>query len=106
MRLSQAVSPAEQITVPFVGAELHVKYRPMSYTPAELDKMQAEAAQTKGKVGDRLVDSMIRMIESWDLTDEDEVPIPIERDALREVPSNVYMAIMKVINQEQQAGEA
>lgn len=108
MRLSQAVSPAEPITVKFVGAELHIMYRPMTYTPAQIDQMQAEAAE-KGagsKGTDSLINSMINMIESWDLTDEDDAPILLERGPMRQVPTNVYMAIMSAINKEQQAGEA
>lgn len=85
MRLSQAVSPAEKIIVPFANdAKLEVMYRPASYTPNELDRMQEEARE-KGKTKrgmKSLVTSMRNMIVSWDLTDDNDVPISLEAPAV------------------------
>lgn len=131
MRLSDAVSPAEEIVVPFANDEkLTVMYRPTSYTPNELDKMQAEAAEKgKSKRGMKsLVASMRAMIVSWDLTEDDGSPISLEApapllsngeeqrdgngdvttepDPMMDVPINVYTEIMKAANRAQQVGEA
>lgn len=106
MRLSEAVSPARTIPVPFVNATLQVEYRPMSYTPEELDAMQAKALEAKdAKAGvDSMIDSMLNLLVGWDLTDDEDNPIPVTREGLRKVPLNVYTAITQAVAKDQAAG--
>lgn len=114
MRLSQAVAPARKLSVPFdQGESLNVEYRPASYTVAELDALQADAANTA-----RIVDSMLRTLISWDLeydpeddgapTDEDGKPlegvIPLSTEALTQhVPTSVFVVIMQAMQADQSA---
>lgn len=108
MRISDAVSPARPIVVPFVGATLNVEYRPMSYTPEQLDKMQAEAAKAKDPKAAvaGMVDQMVQLIVSWDLTDNADQPIPVTTEALRGVPLNVFTEVMRAVGRDQTSGEA
>lgn len=108
MRLSDAVSPARPITVPFVGDVLNVEYRPMSYTPEQLDKMQADAAKAKDPKAAvaGMVDQMLKLLVSWDLTQDDgSTPIPITAEGLRGVPLNVYTEVMRAVARDQTSGE-
>lgn len=114
MKLSAAVSPARPVTVHFDGDDLHVEYRPTSYTPAEVVALQ-EATPTTGKrmsaaaqreALDRTIETMLRLIVSWDLEDEDGRTIPLTREALRDVPLNVFHEVQRAIAEDQAAGEA
>lgn len=113
MRISEALSPARDIEVRFEAAVLNVTYRPMSYTLEEIDRLEAEVTQKGGSAEQRkarlesLLDSIGRLVVSWDLTHDDESMIdPKDKDALRKVPSNVFTEIIKTVNADQRVGEA
>lgn len=112
MRISDAVSPVRPLAVPFdKGEVLNIEYRPMSYTPEQLDQMQADAQSTvkkdQGRAVAGMVESMLKMLVSWDLTEDDgATPVPIERDALQKVPLNIFTEITMAVARDQQAGEA
>jgi hypothetical protein len=111
LRLSSATAKPRAIAVPFEGGDLHVEYRPSSYTVAELDALQANARNTG-----HIVQSMLRTLVSWDLEyDEDSAPtpelvgttIPLETEALTQtVPTSVFVVIMQAMQADQSAGEA
>jgi len=113
MRISDALSPARELTVPFQSAELHVTYRPISYTMEQLDEIQAKTEETGGSAEerrarlDRVLDIMTRLVVSWDLTDDEDVVInPENRDAMRKIPMNVFTEILAAVRKDQSAGEA
>jgi hypothetical protein len=96
MRMSQATSKARTIPVAFEGGDLTVTYRPASYTVRELDELQADSKNTK-----RIVDSMLRTLVSWDLTDDDDNAIPLEVEPLMDVPTSIFVEIMKAMQADQ-----
>jgi len=122
MRLSAAVANARPIQVGFAeGAVLSVTYRPSKATPADLDRIAAEqeAAEEANKKAGRgknrisraevrqMVTSMAELLVSWDLTDDNDNPIdPTDPDALMDVPSHVFVSIMKAVGKDQTDPEA
>jgi len=110
VKLSQAIAKARDITVPFEGDDLHVTYRPASFTIRELDALTEAQKKGDGKPTRQLLETVKRVILEWDLTDEDEKVIALdaklddEKDPLRDVPSVVFTEIMKKINEDQQPG--
>lgn len=116
MRLSQAIAKKRDLVVHFDGADLKVVYRPLSYTPRQMDEMAAEASASEGRPSRRILETMQKLLITWDLTDEHEVLIPIEGDIdakdesgkythpLYDVPSNVFVAIIGAANEDQQPG--
>ncbi len=101
MRMSQATVPARTMAVHFDGGDLTVEYRPASYTVRELDALQEDSKNTK-----RIVESMLRTLVSWDLTDEADRPVPLQTEPLMDVPTPVFVQIMKAMQVDQSAGEA
>lgn len=120
MRISEALSEAVDIVVPFAnGVKLNVTYRPMSYTIAELDKLAAEAVrrqdetdeefkERKKAANERIIDMVQNVLVAWDLTDEKEVAVDFtNRETMREqVPINVFTGILHAIRKNQSSGEA
>lgn len=110
MKISQAVAPKKDVKVPFEGAELQVVYRPLTYTVRQMDEMAAEAEATGGgKATTRLLETIQKLVVTWDLTDEHDKLIVIEGDLtddhpLRDVPSHIFVAIIKAVNEDQTPG--
>lgn len=96
MRISQAVAEASDIEVPFGSEVLRVRYRPLTYTVREMTEIRE--SQDEG----RIVDTMLRLLESWDLTQDDGTPVPIDADALRDVPTHIFAGILKAVAKEQE----
>lgn len=120
MRISEALSEAVDIVVPFANnVNLNVTYRPMSYTVAQLDKLAAETVKREGETDDefkerrkaaneRIIDMVQNVLVAWDLTDESDVAIDFrDREVMREkVPTNVFTGILHAIRRHQSSGEA
>lgn len=112
MRISEALSPARDIEVRFEAAVLNVTYRPAAYTIEEIERLEESDGdktpeQRRARL-ERLLDTVGRVVVSWDLTHDDETMIsPLDRDTLRRtVPTSVFTDIMKAIREDQKVGEA
>lgn len=130
MRISDAISPSTPLAIAFAGdAVLNIEYRNSSITLAEMEKMLVDAeeaidsanAQEEAKAsGDRaaltrlkgrveqakknLVGQILEVVTTWDLTqDDNETVIPLTDEALKNVPTNVFTAIIRAIRRDQQA---
>jgi hypothetical protein len=105
MRLSEALSPATWLTVPFAGgAVLNVKYRPSSATVAEMQKM---TAGSQDEQVEQIIKTIQELVEDWDLTKDDgETKVGLDRDSLIHVPANIFRAIIMAVAKHQQSGEA
>lgn len=138
MRISDAVSDSSPLDVHFPrGAVLHVEYQPSSYSIIELENLQRNATKDPR----RMLHAIRRLVLSWDLTDDDGVPIPlaepfveggggglvprsefvrkfreengqdaplpdsVPEDQLASVPTNIFAAIIKAVNADQDPGE-
>lgn len=104
MRLSEAASPAKPLDVKFgEGAVLHITYRVPEYTPNQAAKLVDEASKDPR----RMADMACRVVESWDLTDDEDQPIELTAEAVADkVTIGVLSTIMKAVNEDQMPGEA
>ena len=106
MRISDAISPDTDLDVAFGAQTLKVRYRPPSYTVAELETLVAEAA-TRGTDPMKIVDSMRRLLVSWDLVKDDDTPVDIASDEdMRNVPTSIFIGIIRAVNADQSVGDA
>lgn len=130
MRISDAISPSTPLAIPFAGdAVLNIEYRNSSVTLAQMEKMLADAEEAvestneqeanKGtsdkdqiaqmrqrveKAKKNLIGQITDMVTLWDLTEDDgETVIPLTEDRLKDVPTNVFTAIIKAVRRDQQA---
>jgi len=105
MRLSEALSPATWIEVAFAGGGiLRVKYRPSHATIAELQSMMNGTEEEQVSA---VIKQIIDVVEDWDLyQDDNETKIPLEFEALRHIPTNIFREILVGVRKHQSVGEA
>jgi hypothetical protein len=113
MKLSQATAKERDLPggVQFGEEALQVTYRPLTYTVREMDAMK-DSQDTN-----RIIETVKRLIVRWDLTDNDETPIPIDHpmvededgklvpaddDPLRDIPTHIFSEILRAVNEDQQ----
>lgn len=105
MKLSEALSPSVWIAVHFSGgAVLNVKYRPLRLTLEEIERLREaeQADQTEA-----MLSQILNIVEDWDLTEDDgETKVPLTREALVKIPTNIFTAIVTAAARHQNAGEA
>ncbi len=102
VRISKGLGKATDLDVYFddddPDAVLHITYRPTSFTPAQLDEIR----NNSDKDARRLVEATLNVVAAWDLTNEDETPIPLELDAVYGiVPTSILGQILKAVNEDQ-----
>jgi hypothetical protein len=104
VRLSEASSPAKPLEVPFPsGAVLHITYRVPEYTPNQASALVNEASKDPKRMGEMTC----RVVESWDLEDENGEVYPLIPDVVADkIHLGVLGAIMKAVNADQMPGEA
>lgn len=126
MKISDALKDVRDIEVPFGPSVLRVTYRPPSWTVAEAEELQGS------KDINLVVDQIRRLVVQWDLTDDYDRIVPLEKpvqqpesvtfgeegerirteaavwdDPLRHIPINIYMKIIQAIRKDQTVpGEA
>lgn len=96
--LKQLVEPTKRLVVLFGDVELKLQYRPSAVTP-RFQKAVA-AAQRDGDIDALMLDPLCRLIASWDLTDEDGALIPLEPDALANLPSTILKDLLTAIGED------
>lgn len=97
MRIDQAFGQIKSLDVAFPEDTLHVTYKPMEFTPAELEVITAAEVEERPR---QLVELFLRCVQTWDLTDLDDAPVPLEYEVLHQkVPvsllSKVFTEIQK-----------
>ncbi len=97
-RLGQIVEATKRLVVTFGDVELKLQYRPSAVTP-RLQKAIAQA-QIEGDLDALVLDPICRLIASWDLTDDDGSLIPIEPEALSDLPAAILKDLMTAIGED------
>lgn len=130
MRISEAISPSTPLAVQFANSVLNIEYRPASVTLAQMEEMVAQAEKAadeqreESKAADKsdeaqlqrlrqrlaqtkqaLADNILSIVVTWDLTDDDNVVIPLTMGGLSLVPTNVFREIIKAVRKDQEAGD-
>lgn len=103
MRISEALGERLPLAVQFPssGSVLNVVYTPAAYTVAELEELQKAERDTS-----RIIKSVQDVVLEWDLTDDDGQPVPLTTEALRHVPTSIFMQIIRAVNEDQSVGES
>lgn len=121
MKLSQVLSERKRLAIAVGDDVLNVVYRPKAITPEMVDGSitAAQLAKSGALNADSLtienadekfgmvlrmsampVDSVLAYVESWDLTDEEGVTIPLSRESLRTLPIEFLKTVVAAINED------
>lgn len=92
MKLSTLTTQRKALSVPCDGGVLMVGYNPSAYTP------RLEAQLRNGTEGPAdLAALLVAVLKDWDLTDEEEQPVPITLDSLLGLPITLLAQIAEVV---------
>lgn len=102
MRIDQANGESKPLAVTFGTSVLNVEYHPSTFTVEELVALKEDRDNP-----DRIIGMIRRTVTAWDLTDNDDQPIPIsapaegEPDLMRKlVPIPVFSAIIAAVRKD------
>jgi len=96
VRLSEITSGLRTIKVPFGSLTISVTYRMSERTPAKVNEEFSLV----------VIDNLVRWVDSWDIVDDDDQPVPITEEGLSQVPYPVLKAIFHHVAQDNGLGEA
>lgn len=102
VRISKGLGKATELDVFFddddPDAVLSIKYRPTSFTVAELDDIRSNAE----KHPKRIIESVLNVVLEWNLETDDGETIPLEIEAIYGVvPTSILSRILRAINEDQ-----
>jgi hypothetical protein len=104
MKLSTVKSERKKLTIPMEDlGDLHLTYIPGMLTPEIEDELQ-ESFEHPGS-GRFATDFISRLVEEWDLLDDDDVPIPLTIEGLRPVPIPFLGDVLAAIREDMNPGE-
>lgn len=94
VRLSAIAGAETSCSAPVPGTEesLAFRYRPNAITPrlqAEYEKSVAAGQATTG-----LVDQFLRFVSWWDIVDEKDKPVPLDRESVENMSVNLLGALL------------
>lgn len=93
MRLSEIFSTSKTVEVTIGDGKLAVTYRPDAVTPELVDRMN----NTGSAPGEAIATSVVELVESWDLTDNDGQPYPLTVEAVRKLPVSFLSSVTNAI---------
>jgi len=96
MRLSQMQETVAEATVKWGEHTIAFGYHPAKVTPASLDAMLDQAEDEDVNV---LSDALLPLLASWEITDDEDVPLPITADTLRTLPFALLASFMASIQE-------
>jgi hypothetical protein len=99
MRLSKLKEITRPLSFDFLGETINVTYRPAAYTPALEEESQRMLQETTdGASLSRMLATLLEPImESWDVLDDQDQPIPCTLEGLREVPFQLQSAVIQAV---------
>lgn len=105
MKLSTVKSERKKLTCDFEDlGELNLVYIPGALTP-EVEDEVVKALSEPGQ-GKFITQFLSELIESWDLLDDDDNPIPCTPEGLRPVPIPFLGNVLDKIKEDMNPGEA
>jgi hypothetical protein len=105
MRISGALAKARPLRVQFEDDYLNLTYRPASYTVRQLQEIQDEESKRTDPA--RVVEMIQKMVVDWDLTEDDGVKVDLANtERLKDIPTPIFMAILREAREDQSVGEA
>lgn len=83
---------------------LRITYKPRAYDKAfeeSLNQIALNRQQDQQVAADMVIETFIRMVTAWDLTDEEMNPIPLTTEGLRCIPTRFLGDILEAIGEDQ-----
>ena len=96
-KLQSIMKPMETLTVSFGTETLTVKYRPQYLTPEFEDKLKS--LESDKEATSAFVELFCGIVAGWDLTNDEEQPIPITPEALKSVPYEILGNVMEKVQE-------
>jgi hypothetical protein len=96
MKLSQFRSKTRKITVEFEGEKFAVEYKPVAITPSFNERFLSDDV----KVSTYLVAYIVEVVDSWELTDDDGIPLALTMEVVANIPTILLDAIFGAINED------
>jgi hypothetical protein len=107
MKLKDVKAERKKLTTTLPGledlGELNLTYIPGALTP-EVEDQILEVAEQPGQ-GAFITSFLEELIEDWDLLDENDMPIPITKEALKPVPIQFLGQVLTAIRNDMNPGE-
>jgi hypothetical protein len=99
MKLSQLVENRRTVTIPIGSGELTLAYTPAGVTPRMYAMAEAvqQQPENRGAEVTFLVKLLLDMVTDWDVTDDDDEPLPITEGTLMDMPVPILMKILDAI---------
>lgn len=100
-KLSDLLKNQVTLVVPYRGTEIAVTYKPESVTSDTYAEIQARV--DKGEIESRHSDAafLSATIISWDLTGDDDAPLPITFEILKGRSTSLQIALIQAIQDDQ-----
>lgn len=92
-RLSELLANSASLTIEFPGADVRVTYRPGIYTRELEASLNGLEELPNDEACDRCDEILSALIADWDLTDEDEQPIPLKRGMIADKVPTVFLYV-------------
>jgi hypothetical protein len=97
--LNAILQPLQTVEVPFGAETVRVAYRPDYMTPAFEERLRA--LNESERPTETFLELFEGLVAAWDLKREetDAEPIPIRREALREIPYSVLSEVLRRVQE-------
>jgi hypothetical protein len=114
LKLANLSGQLAQTDFPFAGESVHIEYHPNFLTPAVEKKFRAEQRRVERQIREArelaktnpdaevpeieptvLFNTIKGLIESWDVLDDDNRPLPITDETLGQLPYVFLKAVME-----------
>jgi len=98
MRISDMVRDRREITLVVLGEDVHITFRPSAYTPIVEDQVQRffESARP----GNGLARMLSSVLIDWDVLDDNNKPIEITEENLRQLPMEFLTSVSNALAEE------
>ena len=101
VRVSDLQKGTRSIEVEYMGETFGIVYRPGAATAETAIAMQEQMDGEEGSVPVALVDSIVRMVVSWELEDDEDNQIGVTEDVTKRLPLALLNAILTAIADDQ-----
>lgn len=95
MKLSDLAKETKKLAVvyktPASEFTINIEYRTQAVTPGFLAEIQ------EVDLMDRIAFQFERVVKAWDVTDDDDKPIPITKDGLKDIPVYLLGSLLDAI---------
>lgn len=100
IRLSDLRANKRTVAVEYDGETLNVEYRPQAVNPEYQDWLK-NLGQREAKTSEaELWEKILAVVSGWDLLDDDGQPLPVSREFIAMLPTDLLMAITWAIQED------